>query len=256
MFCLGMSAMLAQIVMTRELMVAFYGTELAIGIIFAVWLLMVSAGSLVIRPFLSRLSENGIRSIITVLLVIFAIILPLLIFAPRAAARKIAWLAAIVLTALLIFPGPIKALENKGLRLRWESFGVLPRGVQHFNGNARLIDSRDSRYQNLALIKSEGQQTLYGNGQVMFVFPDKISAERKIHFIMAQKPSARKILFIGGNPVSDIPELLKYPLKKLVHVELDPLINRMLAENAGADYQQAMRDQQASCPGRFLLHGG
>ena len=61
MFCLGMSAMLAQIVMTRELMVAYYGNELAIGIIFAVWLLMVSVGSLVIRPFLSRLAHISHR---------------------------------------------------------------------------------------------------------------------------------------------------------------------------------------------------
>jgi len=341
MFCLGMSAMFAQIIMTRELMVAYYGNELAIGIIFAAWLLMVSAGSLVIRPFLSRLSENGIRSVIALLLAVLAIILPLSIFAaralriffgvplgeympfgpmiagaflvlapicliigivfpsacrlpepgnvagiyaaesagsmvagmafsfvfvyllppmgaavvaaagsicgaaliaPRASARKICWSTAVVLAALLVLSGPIDALEIKGIKLRWESFGILPRGGGHTAGKPRLVDARDSKYQNLALIESEGQQTLYGNGQVMFVFPDEIFAEQKIHFIMAQKPSARKVLFVGGNPVSDIPELLKYPLEKLVHVELDPLINPLLAKNAGADYQQAMRD--------------
>jgi len=342
-FCLGMSAMLAQIIMTRELMVAFYGNELAIGIIFAAWLLMVSAGSLVIRPFLSRLNENDVRTLIAALLAGLAIILPLLIFAaralriffgvppgeyvpfgpmvagaflvlapicliigivfpgacrlpalgrknvagiyaaesagsmiagmafsfifvfllpptglallasicavcgaaliaPRALARGICALAAIFMTALLIFPGPVKALENRGLRLRWESFGVLSRGGQQSGGKAKLIESCDSRYQNLALIEAEGQKTIYGNGQVMFVFPDEIFTEQKINFIMAQKPSARKVLLIGGNPVGDIPELLKYPLEKLVHVELDPLINRMLAKNAGADYQQAGRD--------------
>jgi len=127
------------------------------------------------------------------------------------------------------------ALEGRGLRLRWESFGILAHGGQASGGAARLIEAHDSRYQNLALMEAEGQKAVYGNGQVMFVFPDKIVAEQKINFIMAQKPSARKILFIGGNPVNDIPELLKYPLEKLVHVELDALIGQMLGAHAGAD---------------------
>lgn len=343
MFCLGMSAMLAQIVMTRELMVTFYGNELVIGVVFAAWLLMVSVGSLGIRPFLSRLSENGIRSTIAALLAILAIILPLLIFAaralriifnvpmgeympfvpmvagtflvltpiciligiifpvacrlpasgneivsgiyaaesagsmiagmafsfmfvfllppagiallaafcalcgaavitPGATGRTISLAAASGFLILLLFTPAAGITESKAINLRGESFGILPRPGEQTDGKPRLVVSTDSRYQNLTLIKSEDQTTMYGNGRVMFVFPDLISAEQKISFIMAQNPSARKILFIGGNPVDDLPELLKYPLETLTHVELDSEMNRLLNEAGGAEYLRAVSD--------------
>ncbi len=343
MFYLGMSAMLAQVVMTRELMVTFYGNELTIGIIFAVWLLMVSAGSLIIRPFLSRFSENRLRVLTAVLLVVLAAIQPMLIFAARAlrilfivpageymplgpmvagtfivlaplciiigiifpvacrlpasengnvagiyAAESagsmiagmafsfifvfifppvgIALIAAIcalcgaVLAApgmlgrttcatailglgiLLLFPSATETIESKAINLRWESFGILPRTEEMTGLKPRLEASIDSKYQNLTLIKSENQATMYGNGKVMFVFPDLISAELEISFIMAQNPSARKVLLIGGNPADDLPELLKYPLANLTHVELDAAINRLLADAGNAEYRRAVSD--------------
>lgn len=343
MFCLGMNAMLAQLVMTRELMVAFYGNELAIGIIFAVWLIMVGAGSMLIRPFAGRLGENNVRWMAVGLLVIMAVALPLLIFAarslrmifnvpmgeymvpgrmlaaaglvlspvciiigmlfpgacrlaayrnggvagvfaaesagsmvagisfsfvfvyvfspmriailaafcsvcgaaliaPRTAGRTLCWSIAVCLAVLLFFPRPADILEMDGIRLRWESFGILPRNTALSGKTPRLVDARDSKYQNLVLIKSEGQFTLYGNGQVIFVFPDAISGEQKIHFVMAQKPDARRVLLLGGNPVDEVPELLKYPLERLTHVELDEVIGEMLAPVAGADYRRATSD--------------
>jgi predicted membrane-bound spermidine synthase len=277
MFCLGMSAMLAQVVMTRELMVTFYGNELAISIIFAAWLMMISAGSLVIRPFLSRLSENSLRALVTILLVLLAAALPLLIFLARALrilfntpvgeylplgqmtagtflvlaplcviigvifpvacrlpdpgkrnvagiyaaesagsmvagmvfsfmlvflftpfgiafiaalsalcgailaapakAGRITCAAAILGLGILLFiPKAIDVIEWKGVMLRWEAFGILPRAEETTGAKPRLEASIDSKYQNLALIKSENQATMYGNGKVKFVFPDPISA--------------------------------------------------------------------------------
>ncbi|MDD5483296.1 MAG: hypothetical protein PHP98_06555 [Kiritimatiellae bacterium] len=350
MFCTGLYAMFAQIILTRELMVAFYGNELTIGIIFAAWLLMVGAGSLVVRPLLGRAGEKKLSALAAGLLAVSAAILPLLVFAaralrvffcvpmgeymglppimagaflvlapvcliigilfpvtcrlallkngsaagvyaaesagsmsagvifsfalvnflpplgvavaaaacglcgsalvaPRFFLRKAGWAAASGLVIILALPGPINALEMRGIRLRWESFGVLPRGAGHASGQPRLVASRDSRYQNLALIESEGQKTLYGNGQVIFAFPDQISAEQKIHFIMAQKPDAKRVLLIGGSPANDIPELLKYPLTELIHVELDALINGMLSDAAGDAYRRAGADPRLrKCP--------
>jgi spermidine synthase len=343
MFCLGMSAMLAQVVMTRELMVTFYGNELAISIIFAAWLMMISAGSLVIRPFLSRLSENSLRALVTILLVLLAAALPLLIFLARALrilfntpvgeylplgqmtagtflvlaplcviigvifpvacrlpdpgkrnvagiyaaesagsmvagmvfsfmlvflftpfgiafiaalsalcgailaapakAGRITCAAAILGLGILLFiPKAIDVIEWKGVMLRWEAFGILPRAEETTGAKPRLEASIDSKYQNLALIKSENQATMYGNGKVKFVFPDPISAELKISFIMAQNPFARKILLIGGNPADELPELLKYPVDSLTHVELDAAIFRLLAGAGSVEYRHAVSD--------------
>lgn len=330
MFCLGMSAMLAQLVMTRELMVAFYGNELAIGIIFSAWLLLAGGGSLAIRPFLRRLGPNALRSMLACCLAATAAFLPLMIFAaraarivlnvpageymslaqmaaasfavlapiglavgaafpcacgirphgqnpvatiyaaesagsmaagmlfsfllvtflpplgiagvaalcaacgacavvPRAGARAAFAAIALAMAGCVLAPQSFDALEEAGIRLRWQSFGILPRGGGTDAGQTRLLASRDSRHQNLAVIATTGQMAMYSNGQVVFVFPDAPAAEHKIHFIMAQNPSAGAVLLIGGNPVDDIPELLKYPLRRLVHLELDPAVREMLA---------------------------
>ncbi|MGI6087898.1 MAG: hypothetical protein ACOYCD_08165 [Kiritimatiellia bacterium] len=111
-------------------------------------------------------------------------------------------------------------LEWEAIQLRWHSFGVLDTQ----NGDSqttRLLASVDSRYRNLALFESAGQKILYSNGQVAFTFPDPITAEFKIHFIMAQMPDARRVLLLGGNPPDDVAELLKYPLERLVCLEQD-----------------------------------
>ncbi|MCA1809447.1 MAG: hypothetical protein LC725_08375, partial [Lentisphaerae bacterium] len=102
--------------------------------------------------------------------------------------------------------------------------------------------SVDSRYGNLALFETAGQKTLYANGQVALVFPDALRAEYRVHFIMAQHPQARRVLLIGGNPLDDAVELLKYPLERLVHVAQDPAQRRLLRAFADPQQQAALRD--------------
>jgi spermidine synthase len=142
--------------------------------------------------------------------------------APRRAARLLAaLLGAGLVTLSVLYPGFVRSAEAWTIETRWRAFGVLrPHGDT--GPRVRLVASDNTIYQNLAVTESEGQYALYGNGQVMFVFPDKYGYEHVVHFAMAQKPDARRVLLIGGNPVGDIPELLKYPLERLVHVDLDP----------------------------------
>ena len=122
------------------------------------------------------------------------------------------------------------------MRARWRAFGVLPEaeadGVASGSPAVRLVAHEDTVYQNLALTESMGQYALYGNGEGVFVFPDPVSYEHDIHFVMAQKPDARRVLLLGGNPVGEVPELLKYPLETLVHVELDPGVGRLVSQAA------------------------
>ena len=44
-FCAGLYAMLAQILLLRELLVAFYGNELTLGAALTAWLALIGAGS-------------------------------------------------------------------------------------------------------------------------------------------------------------------------------------------------------------------
>ncbi|MBU1735991.1 MAG: hypothetical protein KKC28_01455 [Verrucomicrobia bacterium] len=354
MVCMGVYALLAQVLLLREFLVVFFGNELTIGAVFSAWLVLIGAGSLLATSLVARWPEERLRVLLVVLLTLAAFLLPLqvwvirivrtalhvaygeyapffsilaslaVILAPgcliigivfpcacRLAARQLParqlpfavsrvyaveslgsmaagvafsfWLVwvmsplavaalagAIVLLGaawltttrtcrwllgLIAFAFAVSAccpaylappwsslgrLEHASVEARWRSFGALP--VSGSSSASRLLASCDSRYQNLALIETEGQMTLYANGQVMAVFPDAVTGEHKIHFIMAQKPDARRVLLIGGNPINDIPELLKYPLEQLVYVELDEKIGRLLELVATSAYRQALRD--------------
>lgn len=343
MFCAGLYAMLAQILLLRELLVAFYGNELTLGAALTAWLALIGAGSLAVRPLLRRPASVGLWRLLTGLLAAQAAVLPAQVWlirvmrivlgtpfgeytpfaamlagtvlallptglsvgmifpcachllktgeggarivgrlyaleslgslvagilftfafaqwltpfasmalaglaaaggaalaAPSRAVRRLLLVPLAILVLAAGCPGLLAGLETKSLEARWRAFGALPEGA---SAAGRLIASVDSRYQNLALIEAHGQTTLYGNGQVLGVFPDPIAGEHKIHFIMAQNPAAAAVLLIGGNPATDIPELLKYPLRRLVHLELDGEIGRLLDAAGGREYRRAVRD--------------
>ncbi len=160
---------------------------------------------------------------------------------------------AYILTALtvcvtavaLIYPRWLKSVENWTVRAQWNAFDVLNE-EQSESPAVRLVDWENTIYQNLAVTESGGQFTLYGNGRVLFTFPDPIEYEHNIHFLMAQNPGAKKVLLLGGNPVGDIPELLKYPLERLVYVDLDPGVSRMISRADKAGYDKISSDNRVT----------
>lgn len=128
--------------------------------------------------------------------------------------------------AAMVWPPSLQRLERAAVTARWEASGLL--GTRRGAGHTRLVEWDDTVYQNLTLTESYGQYALYSNGQLLFVFPDPVETEHDVHFVMAQKPRARRVLVLGGNPAGGLRELLRYPLERLVYVELDPGIPRLV----------------------------
>jgi len=104
---------------------------------------------------------------------------------------------------------------------RWESAGLLAR-------NVRLVAWRDTLYQHLAVLQSLDQFTLYAGGQPALVLPDPFEAERRVHLVMMQDPAAQRVLVLGGDPYGDLRELQRYPLRRLVYVEMDSGVRGLL----------------------------
>ena len=159
-----------------------------------------------------------------------------------------AGLALAVLLAAVAYPPWLESVEQWTVLARWRAFGVVskqddPR-QQGAAGAVNWVGSTDTIYQNLALTESDGQYALYGNGQVSFVFPDPIEDEHSVHFIMAQRPGAGRLLLLGGNPIGHIPELLKYPLERLTYVELDAGVGRMIRSVLPSEYGRAVHDSR------------
>ncbi len=106
----GLTALLLQVVLTRELLVSFFGNELCIGLILVDWLLLTALGTALAGRLLSRL-RNPLALLFTDLLLV-ATIMPLQIYAARAVGGRTMFpgelidpLSILVLAAVVLAPG-------------------------------------------------------------------------------------------------------------------------------------------------------
>ncbi len=74
-FMLGLTSMIGQIIIIRELIVVFYGNELSLGIILACWLFWVAFGSLVLGRFVDFIHSK--EKLLSYIQLAISIILPL-----------------------------------------------------------------------------------------------------------------------------------------------------------------------------------
>lgn len=94
-----------------------------------------------------------------------------------------------------------------------------------------IVGYRNSIYGNLAVSKQGSQYTFYSNGIPVIASPspDTVSTEERAHFTMLAASHPEKVLLIGGAG-GVIREVLKYPVRRVTYVELDPSIIRMLKD--------------------------
>jgi predicted membrane-bound spermidine synthase len=170
------------------------------------------------------------------------------LIAPWRGGRVLGSAVALCLVGIAVAsPGWMEQIEHGLVRLRWHSFGVLSSTDSSGNEGVRLLHSEDSRYQNLAVTELAGQYSLYGNGEVLFSFPDLHSDEHAMHFVMAQNPGAKRVLMLGANPLGEIEEVLKYGVERVVYVELDPDVVRVLSAVQPDRMREALADPRLEC---------
>ena len=80
-FVLGLTSMVGQIIIIRELIVVSYGNELSLGIILASWLFWVSIGSLVFGRVVDKIKFK--ETLLSIIQLAISIVLPLNIFLIR-----------------------------------------------------------------------------------------------------------------------------------------------------------------------------
>lgn len=112
-----------------------------------------------------------------------------------------------------IFLFKIPLLRDYSLNLRWH--------------NQNLIYSTDTIYSNIAITAYDKERTFYINGLLSFSTQDKAAAENTVHFPMLQHPEPKRILVIGGG-AGVLNEIIKYNVKQVDYVELDPKIIELM----------------------------
>jgi len=89
-----------------------------------------------------------------------------------------------------------------------------------------VTGSKDTPYGNITQGKYKGEQSLYYNHRLQVYNDDVTEREEDIHYVMLQSKSPEKVILISGSLRSHLPEILKYPVKKIIYIERDPALAR------------------------------
>ena len=88
----------------------------------------------------------------------------------------------------------------------------------------RVVHRESSPYGNVLVTESAGQLNFIENGVVLFSSDEVQRVEEAVHFAMAQRPDAGRVLLIGGGASGTAREVLKYGPRAVDYVELDPTL--------------------------------
>lgn len=306
--CLGISAFLTQLTLLRELLSAFSGNELVLGIVLGCWMLLTGCGAAA-----GRLAERFGSPVAWLIggQVVVAVAPPATVFALRAL-RDVVFLpgvevdpaTTVVACAIVLSPycvatgllltltcrllaagddpaaiGRVYFLDGIGDVLGGGLFTfVLVHAFRHFailyvpaalnlaaavavaaaSGRHRLaagvalaslglaataatadlerlsrrlqfpgeevLLAEESPYGSLVVTRARNQVNFIESGVVLFAGHNVERAEETVHYAMAQRPEARRVLLVSGGIAGTVGEVLKYPVEQLDYVELDPML--------------------------------
>jgi len=94
-----------------------------------------------------------------------------------------------------------------------------------------LVDTEDTPYGRLQVVRNEEQVTFFDNGIAVFSHPDVGAAEESVHFALLQREGPRRVLLIGGGASGGAAEALKHPGVRVDCVEIDPAVIRLAKEH-------------------------
>jgi spermidine synthase len=88
----------------------------------------------------------------------------------------------------------------------------------------RILERVHSPYGRLVVTERDRQIDFYENGQPILSSQQIESVEETVHYAMAQRPQARRVLLVGGGVTGAAREIAKYGVEAIIYVELDPAI--------------------------------
>ena len=140
------------------------------------------------------------------------------------------WILWILLFAISLKPAQI--LDKASIEKRWKG--------------TDLVDSRDSIYGNIAVIKKESQYSIYENGLLVFSSGDKLSQEESVHFALLSHPAPSRVLLIGGGLGGAMGEVLKHRVKEVTYIELDYNLIDMAQRHIPQEESRYLEDERVN----------
>ena len=100
-------------------------------------------------------------------------------------------------------------------------------------GGQTLVAYKDTPYGNIAVTGQPEQLNFFENNLLLFSTGDAASNEEAVHFAMAQRPGARRVLLISGGISGMTDEILKYGVESVDYLEINPWLIDMGKELVG-----------------------
>lgn len=139
----------------------------------------------------------------------------------RASFQKALMILSILLVLLFaigLLPQISSSVHQSSIRSQWRGLNVI-----HYE---------NSIYGNITVTKRGEQYTFFADGvpSITTPVPDIASIEDFVHFPMLFHENPESILILNGGAGGMIHEILKYPVKCIDYVELDPLLLKLVQE--------------------------
>jgi len=161
--------------------------------------------------------------------------------------RNASWFLVALYTFLfmILLVSPLsEKIHQSSLRLQWRGLNV--------------IHNENSIYGNIAVSQKEEQYTFFIDGipSVTTPVPDVASIEDFVHFPMLFHDKPESVLVLSGGAGGMIHEILKYPVRRVDYVELDPLLLKLIHQFSTPLTQLELSDPKVKVhytDGRFFI---
>lgn len=149
-----------------------------------------------------------------------------------------------VLAACLVLDRKAPALALLPVALFYFGSRSLEPSLWRAGHTGELQEKVRSRYGEIWVIKLKEERSLYSSGRLLFTYPEPQTEELRAHLPLTMHPAPASVLVVGGSPAA-LREFLKYPLKRMDFVEIDPELVKTSLRLLSPEDLRAVRDERA-----------
>jgi spermidine synthase len=165
----------------------------------------------------------------------------------HSAFQRVLWILSILLFFVFAYgllPQTSSAINESSIHSQWR--------------NLNVIHNENSIYGNITVTKKGEQFTFFTNGvpSITTPVPNIASVEDFVHFSMLFHEKPESVLVLSGGAGGMIHETLKYPVRRVDYVELDPLLLRLVQKFSTPLTQSELSDPRVRIhytDGRFFI---
>ena len=147
----------------------------------------------------------------------------------------IGFLIVAILTTIVWSPPVRRPLVERVANRAWRTYGGIER-----------IAQTETRHGRLALARAADQFSLLVNGRFVLSFPDPRTAAATANLMLAERPSPRRILLIGGLGHGLVKHWLAAGCERIDVVEVDPDLPAFLMPWLPAEDRRALDDPRVT----------